>query len=84
MNNERQKTEDSIYYINYLLENTKNNINDKIYALHEFYNILSDIFNRFNNVPKQAYELKEKFMKCDKIPQKEKNNLELYVNSLMN
>ena len=31
MNNERQKTEDSIYYINYLFENTKNNINDKIY-----------------------------------------------------
>ena len=28
--------------------------------------------------------IKEKFMKCDKIPQKEKNNLELYVNSLMN
>ena len=84
MNNERQKTEDSIYYINYLFENTKNNINDKMYALNEFYNILSVIFNRFNNVPKQAYELKEKFMKCDKIPQKEKNNLELYVNSLMN
>ena len=84
MNNERQKTEDSIYYINYLFENTKNNINNKMYALHEFYNILSVIFNRFNNVPKQAYELKEKFMKCDKIPQKEKNNLELYVNSLMN
>ena len=84
MNDERQKIEDSIYYINYLFENTKDNMNDKMYALRQFYNILSQIFNRFIDVPKQAFELKEKFMKCNTIPEKEKINLDFYVKSLMN
>ena len=84
MNDERQKIEDSIYYINYLFENTKDNMNDKMYALRAFYNILSQVFNRFIDVPKQAFELKEKFMKCNTIPEKEKINLDFYIKSLMN
>ncbi len=84
MNDENQKIEDSLNYINYLFENTDNSKEEKMFALKNFFNILSDIFNRFNNVPMKAFKLHRKFMQCKSIPQVEKNNLDLYINSLLN
>ena len=84
MNNEVQKMEDSIAYISYLFDNTDNNEEQKIFVLHEFLNILSDIFNRNIEVPMKAFRLQRKFMKCKEIPQVEKNNLEFYISSLLN
>ena len=84
MNDSKQKMEDSIFYINYLFKKTENNEKEKMYVLYEFYNILSDIFNRFNEVPMQAFKLQRKFLDCESIPKEEKNNLEFYVNSLLN
>ena len=55
MNDEKQKIEDAIYYINYLFENTKYNMIDKMYALRAFYNILIQIFNKFIDVSKQSF-----------------------------
>ena len=84
MNHENQKMKDSIFYINYLFENTGNNEREKIYALHKFYCVLSDIFNRFNNVSIEAYKLQKKFLNSENIPHIEKKNLVFYVNSLLN
>ena len=84
MNNEIQKMEDSLFYISYLFDNTDNTEEQKIFVLHEFYNILSEIFNRNIEVPMKAFRLQRKFMKCKVIPQVEKNNLEFYISSLLN
>ena len=84
MNHENQKMEDSIFYINYLFENTENNEKEKICVLHKFYCLLSDIFNRFNNVSIEAYKLQKKFLNSENIPLIEKKNLVLYINSLLN
>ena len=84
MNDEKQKMEDSLSYITYLFENTENIKEEKMFVLKNFFNILSDIFNRFNEVPMKAFKLHRKFMQCKSIPQVEKNNLELYINSLLN
>ena len=84
MDDEKQKMEDSIFYIDYLFKNSKNKEAEKMRVLHEFYNILADIFNRFNDVPSTAFNLQRKFLDCDEIPQEEKDNLEFYINSLLN
>jgi glycosyltransferase involved in cell wall biosynthesis len=84
MDNDTQKMDDAIFYINYLFENTKNVKYEKIYVLYEFYKALSLIFNRFNSVPDKAFELYKKFINCRVIPQPEKANLDLYINSLLN
>ena len=84
MNDEKQKMEDSISYINYLFQHTDDEGKEKMKVLHEFYNMLGDIFNRFNDIPMLAFKIKERFMKCESIPQIEKKNLEFYINSLLN
>ena len=84
MNYEKQKLEDSLSYIIYLYENTEDTEEERMFVLKKFYNILSDIFNRFNDVPIKAFKLHQKFMKSKRIPQREKNNLEFYINSLLN
>jgi hypothetical protein len=84
MNDEKQKIEDSLSYINYLLENTEDTEEERMFVLKKFYNILSEIFNRFNDVPIKAFQLLQNFIKSKSIPKIEKSNLEFYINSLLN
>jgi glycosyltransferase involved in cell wall biosynthesis len=42
------KKRESIFYINFLFENTNNTFKEKKIVIYEFYNLLSIIFNRFN------------------------------------
>ena len=84
MNDEKQKMKDSIFYISYLFKNTEDDETEKMKVLHEFYNLLGDIFNKFIEVPAQAFKLQKKFLDCLYIPKEEKINLEFYVNSLLN
>ena len=84
MNDDKQKIEDSLFYISYMFSHSENNEEEKLYVLHEYYNILSNIFNKFNDVPMKAFTLHRKFIKCKEISKVEKNNLEFYVNSLLN
>ena len=84
MDDEKQKMEDSIFYINYLFQNTEDNETEKMKVLHKFYNLLADIFNKYIDVPKQALNLQKKFLDSFFIPKEEKANLEFYVKSLLN
>ena len=82
--NETQIYLDSLFYINFLFENSKNENNEKEFALKEFYNIMNIIYNKENNGTEESNLLYQKFMNCKYISDYDKNLLALYHKSLMN
>ena len=79
-----QKIKDSIFYINFILKNSKNSFKEKKFVLKEFFNIMSLIYNKFNFISKDANILHKKFMKCPYIDQNDKKYLKFFYNSLIN
>ena len=79
-----QKVKDSIFYINFLLENSKNSFEETKFALNEFFNIMNIIYNKFNPVNTEAYILYKNFINNHYLTQIDKNYLEFYYNSLIN
>ena len=84
MNKDNQKVKDSIFYINFLFENTDDTFDEKKIALEEFYNILSIIYNKFNKPTDESNRLIQKFLNCNYISNFDKNNLKFYFYSLLN
>ena len=84
MNDKAQKIKDSIFYIDYLFKNTNDSYKGKKYALDEYLNILSLIFNKFNNISHDSMELFNKFNNSNLINNIDKTNLNFYYNSLIN
>lgn len=82
--NNNQKINESIFYIDFLFENTSNTRKEKKFVLDEFINLLSIIYNKFNRINKYSYELLNKFLICEYISKNEKKYLEFYYNSLIN
>ena len=80
----KNKIKDSIFYINFLLENSYNSYEEKRFVLNEFFNVMSIIYNKFNDINSESYILYEKFMKCHYITQSDKQYLQFYYNSLIN
>ena len=83
-NDEQQKINDSIFYINFLFEKTNNTFEGKKYALNEFYNVLSIIYNRFNKISNDSIQLLEKFNNSEFINISDKIDLNVYYKSLIN
>ena len=79
-----QKIKDSIFYINFIFENSDNTFEAKDFVVNEFFNVMNIIYNKFNSNRAESYNLYEKFMNCSYITQIQKNYLYLYYNSLMN
>ena len=79
-----KKIKDSIFYINFILDNSYNSFKEKKYVLNEYFNVMSIIYNKFNNISSESYILYEKFMKCQYITQSDKKYLQFYYNSLIN
>ena len=78
---------DSIFYINFLFEHTKNSFQEKEIALNEFNDILSILFNKFNkknNKTMPQYQLIDKFLNCKYINEFNKYILKFYFISLIN
>lgn len=78
---------DSIFYINFLFEHTKNSFQEKEIALNEFNDILSILFNKFNkknNKTMPQYQLLDKFLNCKYINEFNKYILKFYFISLIN
>ena len=84
INDKYQLINDSIFYINFLFDNSENTFLDKKYVFHEFINILSIIFNKFIKIRRSAIKLIEKFNKCKFINIEDKNELIFFYNSLIN
>ena len=81
INNNKQKINDSIFYINFLFDNTE--YKRKELVLYEFYDILSIIYNRYNRITKQSTKLYKKFLNCKYITELEKKKIIFLINSLL-
>ena len=75
---------DSISYINFLYDNSKNTFFDKTNVLKEFINILNVIYNKFTKITDNSIKLIEKFINCKYINEVAKNELQFYYKSLIN
>ena len=82
--NKNQIINDSIFYINFIFDNSENTFLHKKYVFNEFINILSIIFNKFQIVSKNSLKLLEKFIKCKYINKEDKEELRFFYNSLIN
>ena len=75
---------ESIFYINFIFDNSKNTFLDKKKVYLEFVNILNVIYNKFTNITNNSNKLIEKFINCISINKKEKDKLQFFYNSLIN
>ena len=82
-NNNSQLINDSIFYINYLFDNSKNTFSAKKFVLQEFINILSLIYNKFGNSISDS-KLIDKFINCKFINKEDKMELNFFYKSLLN
>ena len=83
-NNKNQLFNDSIFYINFLFDNSKNTIFDKKYVFQELVNILSIIYNKFVITNSNSLQLIEKFINCKYINIEDKIELKFLIKSLLN
>ena len=82
--NKNQLINDSIFYINFIFDNSKNTIFDKKYVFQEFINILSIIYNKFVIITNNSNQLIEKFIDCKYINIIDKIELKFLIKSLIN
>ena len=84
INNQTQAYEDSLFYINFIFDNSKNTYESKKIVLYEYYNIMGFIYNKFVQKNNDTIELYQKFEKCEFISEEDKEELEFYYKSLSN
>ena len=82
-NNNTQLVNDSLFYINFLFDNSNKDEKSINFVLYEYYNIFSIIYNKFNYISNEAIELLYKFLNCKYISTKDKNLLKIYYNALV-
>ena len=81
---EQQKMiNETILYIEFIFDHSKNSQEKKEKVLNEFFNVLSIIFNKFTRVSESSFKLFNKFMKCKYISQSNKDMLIFYYKSLI-
>ena len=82
--NKKQKLSDSIFYINFLFDNSLDTFKAKRLVTNEFYSLLSVIYNKFNRNNKESKKLYLKLLECKYISKVEKKKIIFYYNSLIN
>ena len=75
---------ETIFFINYIFENSEHLFEVKEKVLKEFFNVLSIIFNKFTKVSLSSIKLLNKFINYRYISKINKNKLKIYYNSLLN
>ena len=84
MDNNEQKINDTIFYIDFLFENASNSVDDKKFVVNEYFYILSIIYNKFNKTNEKSSKLIEKFVKSEFITNEDKNYLKFYHDYCIN
>ena len=70
---------ETIFYIDFIFNYSKNTYEDKQKILKEFFNLLSIIFNKFTNVSDISFKLLKKFDNCKYFSKTNKTLLKFYV-----
>ena len=84
MDNNEQKMNDTIFYIDFLFENASNSVDDKKFVVNEYFYILSIIYNKFNKTNEKSSKLNKKFVKSEFITNEDKNYLKFYHDYCIN
>ena len=84
INSVEQKISDTIFYINFLFENSANEYKEKKYVYDEYVNRLNLINNKIVPKSNESIKLFKKFMKCKYINKLEKLELAFFYDSLNN
>ena len=74
---------ETINYINFIFDHSKNAFDEKEKILNEYINMLSVIYNKFVNISESAINLYKKFISCKYISRENKINIEFYIKSLI-
>ena len=82
LNDDSQKHKDSIFYINFIFDNSNNNPEDKKIVLNEYYNIMGFIYNKFVTKNNETNILYQKFIQSKYISKADKGELKFYYKSL--
>ena len=82
-NDKNRKIKDTIFYINFLFENSPGAVKGKKKVVEEFFNVMNIIYNRFTKISDESRYLYEKFMNSIYINENDKNTLKFYFNSLI-
>jgi glycosyltransferase involved in cell wall biosynthesis len=84
LNNDSQLYQDSLFYINFIFDNSNNNLKDKKLVLYEFYNIMGFIYNKFVKSNNETKLLYQKFIISKYFSNEDKDELRFYYKSLNN
>lgn len=84
INDEEQKINDTIFYLNFLFDNTRNKYKDKKVVYDEFVNILGLAYNKLALKSTKSINLFQKFMKSKSINEIDKSELLFFYKSLNN
>ena len=74
---------ETIFYIDFIFENSEDTFKIKEIVLNEFFNVLSIIFNKFTKISQSALRLLNKFINCKYISEYNKSILKFYYHSLI-
>ena len=83
-NEKNQKIKDIIFYINFLFDNTIDTTEAKELVANEYIGIMNIIYNKYNKLTDESYNLYKKFMNDNNLNDQTKESLYLYYSSLKN
>ena len=84
MINNKQKALDTIFYINFIFENSDDSYQDKKFVYEEYINRLSLVNNHFITKSNQSIKLFKKLIRCEYINEIDKRELEFFYASINN
>ena len=81
---ENQLATETVFYINFIFDNSKETYTEKGIVIQELFNVLNIIVNKYTHTSKSSLNLLSKFYNCKYISEADKKLLNFYYNSLKN
>lgn len=83
-NRESKLINETIFYLNFIFDNSKNTFEAKEKVLNQYINLLSIIYNNYTYITELSFNLFQKFINDKYISKDKKNVLRFYYDSLIN